>query len=86
MEHLNIPPMASRGKQPYQNLNHRLPASRTVKEYISTVLIHQVCGNLFQQSSLMNAILLALDKELTLREAKDTPEEATVVIQVRPTV
>ena len=38
---------ASEGAWPCQHLDFRLLASGTVREYISVVLSHPVCGNLF---------------------------------------
>ena len=35
-----------------------LPASRTVREYISVILIHLVCGDLFHQHQEMNILSL----------------------------
>ena len=38
------------GAHPCQNLDLRLLASRTVKDYISVVLSHSVCGTVLKQS------------------------------------
>ena len=41
---------SSEGARPCQNLDLRLLASRTVKDYISVVLSHSVCGTVLKQS------------------------------------
>ena len=43
------------GGWPCQHLDFRLLASRTVSEYISVVISHPICGNLFWQSQERNA-------------------------------
>ena len=46
------------GACPCQHLDLRLPASRTVSEYISVVLSHPVCGTVLQRPLETNMTLL----------------------------